>query len=432
MKDPMPHTRRISVIGLGYVGLPVAIAFAATGIPTVGFDIDAQRIRSLSLGKDRTREVSSDELRNAKALRLSSDPASLRDADFHIVTVPTPIDRANRPDLQPIRSASRTLGANLKRGDIVVYESTVYPGLTEEECVPELERSSGLKCGVDFFVGYSPERINPGDLQHRFQTIKKIVASTDEATLDVMVRVYESVVVAGVHRAPSIKVAETAKVIENTQRDINIALINELAMICGCLEIDTRDVLAAAGTKWNFLNFRPGLVGGHCIGVDPFYLTHKAEEVGYHPQMILSGRRVNDSMGIYVATQVVRNLMRRGLGNSPKVTLLGVTFKEDVPDIRNTRVADIAKELSQFGVEIQLADPLADPSEFQHEYGLDLVPLEALEPADAVVLAIAHRTYVEGGWALIRPLLRSQGFVADVQGILDRSQLPSDVTLWRL
>jgi UDP-N-acetyl-D-galactosamine dehydrogenase len=428
----MQHGRKISVIGLGYVGLPVAAAFARAGTPTVGFDISAARIAELRGGHDRTGEVVATDLGRAQ-LALTDDAARLGEADFHIITVPTPIDSSNRPNLAPLIAASKTVGARLKRGDIVVYESTVYPGATEEDCVPVLERASGLVWKRDFHVGYSPERINPGDREHRFETIAKVVAADDAPTLDIVAAVYGSVVEAGVWRAGSIKVAEAAKVLENTQRDLNIALINELALICDRLDIDTRDVLAAAGTKWNFLNFRPGLVGGHCIGVDPYYLTHKAESVGYHPQVILAGRRVNDSMGIYIANRVVRNLMRRGWNGRPVVTILGVTFKEDVPDVRNTRVAELVRELHNFGVAAQVHDPRADAAELTHEYGIELRRLDDCQPADAVVVAVAHREFAAGGWPMVRKLLRPEGgFVADVQGLLDRASKPADVTLWRL
>ena len=428
----MGHNRRISVIGLGYVGLPVAAAFARSGVPTVGFDISAARVAELKAGHDRTNEVAAADL-TLPGLSFTTDPADLRTADFHIVTVPTPTDASNRPDLSPLHKASQTVGRQLKKGDIVVYESTVYPGVTESECVPILERESGLSWQTDFSVAYSPERINPGDRQRRFETILKVVSADTPATLDVVDAVYSSVVTAGTYRAASIKVAEAAKAVENTQRDLNIALINELALIFDRLEIDTRDVLEAAGTKWNFLPFRPGLVGGHCIGVDPFYLTHVAESVGYNSRVILAGRRVNDGMGLYVANRVVRNLMRRGWNGRPVVTVLGFTFKENVPDVRNTRVADIVRELRNFGILAQVNDPEADAAEVHHEYGFELRSLDAMAPADAVVLAVAHKSYVDAGWGLMRRLLKNEsGFVADVQGVLDRNTRPGGITLWRL
>jgi UDP-N-acetyl-D-galactosamine dehydrogenase len=423
--------RHISVIGLGYVGLPVATTFARTGVSVVAFDIDGRRIAELSKGHDRTGEVQSSDLR-APTLNFTANVDDLRRADFHIVTVPTPIDASKQPDLEPLRKASEAIGRCLKKGDIVVYESTVYPGVTEDVCIPLLERASGLTWKLDFNVGYSPERINPGDRERRFDNILKIVSADTPETLDIVDAVYRSVVSAGTHRAASIKIAEFAKVLENTQRDINVALINEIALICDRLGVDTRDVLRAAGTKWNFLPFRPGLVGGHCIGVDPFYIAHKAEEVGYHPHVIHSGRRVNDGMGVYVANRVARSIMRRARDGRPLVTVLGVTFKENVPDIRNTRVVDIVRELEDFGISVQLHDPMADGDLLREEYGLALKDLNALEPADAVVLAVAHRPYREGGWSLVRGLLKPDGFVADVPALLDRASAPADVTLWRL
>ncbi len=424
--------RRISVIGLGYVGLPVAATLAKAGQPVVAFDIDARRIGELRGGHDRTGEVEPTALKTS-ALKFTSNPQDLRTADFHIVTVPTPIDASKQPDLEPLRKASATIGGILKKGDIVVYESTVYPGVTEDVCVPVLEKVSGLKWKTDFNVGYSPERINPGDKERRFDNILKIVSGDTPQTLDIVDAVYKSVVIAGTHRAASIKIAEFAKVLENTQRDVNIALINEIALICDRLGVDTQDVLKAAGTKWNFLPFRPGLVGGHCIGVDPFYIAHKAEEMGYHPHVIHSGRRVNDGMGVHVANRVARNIMRRATGERPIVTVLGVTFKENVPDIRNTRVVDIVRELEDFGITVQLHDPEADGDLLKEEYGLALTPLDRLKPADAIVVAVAHKPYREGGWMLLRPLLKPMGgFVADVPALLDRKSIPAGVTLWRL
>jgi len=425
------HTRKIAVIGLGYVGLPVAVAFARAGSSVIGFDIDTGRVEELRAGRDRTLEVEAADLGH-KSLSYASDPAALKPADFFIVTVPTPIDAANRPDLGAMLAASRTVGGALKNGDIVVYESTVYPGAVEEDCVPVLEQVSGLKAGRDFTVGYSPERINPGDKQHRFETIKKVVSAQDEKTLDIVAAVYGSVVTAGIHCAPSIKVAEAAKVIENTQRDLNIAFMNELAAIFHRLGIDTGDVLAAAATKWNFLNYQPGLVGGHCIGVDPYYLTYRAEKAGYHPQVILSGRRINDGMGNWIAHETVRALTLRGCTNAV-VTVLGMTFKEDVPDIRNSRVIDIVRELERFGMRVQVADPLALAAETQHEYGVTLTPMEKLAPADAVVFAVAHSAYVGGGWPLMAQLLKGgKGTVVDVKSRLDRAVKPEGIDLWRL
>jgi UDP-N-acetyl-D-glucosamine/UDP-N-acetyl-D-galactosamine dehydrogenase len=426
----MSHGRKIAVIGLGYVGLPVATAFARAGYPVVGFDIDATRVQELRAGQDRTREVPISDLKLA-SLSFTSEVAEIKASDFFIVTVPTPIDGARRPDLGALLEASRQVGAELGQGDIVVYESTVYPGAIEEECVPILERASGLKAGSDFNVGYSPERINPGDKTHRLETIVKVVSAQNAETLDIVAEVYGSVVTAGIHRAPSIRVAEAAKVIENTQRDLNIAFMNELSLIFQALDIDTGDVLAAAGTKWNFLPFQPGLVGGHCIGVDPYYLTFRAERAGYHPEVILSGRRINDDMGRRIARECIRGLMRRKV-HGGVVTVLGMTFKENVPDIRNSRVIDIVRELQSFGVVVQITDPLADGGSVTEEYEVKLTDLGALQPADAVVVAVAHDRYVEGGWPLITQLLAGgTGLVLDVKMKLDRGSKPSGIELWR-
>ena len=427
----MPHSRKIAVVGLGYVGLPVAVAFARAGAPVVGFDIDRGRVDELRTGLDRTREVEVAELAQPN-LSYTDDPAAIAAADFFIVTVPTPIDAANRPDLSAILAASKTVGGVLKCGDVVVYESTVYPGAVEEDCVPVLEGASGLACGPDFSVGYSPERINPGDKAHRFETITKVVSALDAKTLDVVAEVYGSAVKAGIHRAPSIKVAEAAKVIENTQRDLNIAFMNELSAICQALGLDTGDVLSAARTKWNFLPFRPGLVGGHCIGVDPYYITHRAERAGYAPQVILAGRHINDGVGRRVARECVRMLMQRGCA-APVVTVLGLTFKENVPDIRNSKVVDIVRELASFGIAAQVHDPIAPAEDAKREYGISLIDMPALRQADAIVLAVAHGDYARGGWPMIERLLKpGGGIVLDVKGVLDRAAQPARVELWRL
>ncbi|MDA0824290.1 MAG: nucleotide sugar dehydrogenase, partial [Proteobacteria bacterium] len=409
------HSRKVSVIGLGYVGLPVAVAFGNQQ-QAIGFDINAARIAELKNGRDSTLEVEPDELRAADIL-FTSDPADIRRADFHIVAVPTPIDSAKRPDLTPVLKASETVGAQLKAGDIVVYESTVYPGATEEDCVPVLERCSGLTCGKDFFVGYSPERINPGDKEHTFTKITKVVSGQNAEILEIVAQVYESVVTAGVHRAPTIKVAEAAKVIENTQRDLNIALMNELALIFHRMDIDTRDVLAASGTKWNFLKFDPGLVGGHCIGVDPYYLTHKAQTTGYIPQVILAGRSINDDMGEFVASQTIKRMINAGtLIKGSIVTVLGFTFKENVPDLRNTRVIDIVTALQSYGVNVQIHDPYASTEQAHEEYGVSLLAEDKLLAADAVVFAVPHQAYVDAGWAGIAKRLRGGvGIVMDVK-----------------
>ena len=427
----MTHGRKIAVIGLGYVGLPVAAAFARAGVPVTGFDIDQRRIAELRTFHDRTHEVEDADLRHA-SLMFTHDVNELTSSDFFIVTVPTPIDEARQPDLGAMYAASRTVGAVLKKGDIVVYESTVYPGAVEDDCVPLLEKASGLKAGSDFKVGYSPERINPGDKQHRFETITKVVSAQDAPTLDIVASVYGSVVTAGIHRAPSIKVAEAAKVIENTQRDLNIAFMNELSLIFQALNIDTGDVLAAARTKWNFMPFQPGLVGGHCIGVDPYYLTYRAERAGYHPEVILAGRRINDGMGQRVARECIRGLLRRK-SSGGVVTILGLTFKEDVPDTRNSRVIDIIRELESFGLMVQVSDPMADPADAMHEYGVKLVDVDALQPADAVIMAVAHKNYIDAGWPLIQKLLTGgRGLVLDVKMRLDRDSLPDGIELWRL
>ncbi len=429
----MSHNRTISVIGLGYVGLPVAIAFGRIA-RTIGFDVNKRRIEELKKAIDRNDETSAEDLRSADIL-YTADIKDLRKADFHIVAVPTPVDDAHQPDLTPVIRASETVGKALKKGDIVVYESTVYPGVTEDECVPILERESGLKCGRDFTVGYSPERINPGDREHTFTKIRKVVSGQDQRTLDIVAAVYGSVVTAGVHKAASIKVAEAAKVIENTQRDLNIALMNELAIIFHHLGIDTIDVLEAAGTKWNFLPFRPGLVGGHCIGVDPYYLTHKAERVGYIPQVILAGRRINDGMGKYVAQQTVKQLVRNGIPvSNARVTVLGLTFKENCPDLRNSRVIDIINELKDFQVDVQVHDPLADPEDAMHEYGVKLTPWKQLKPAQAVILAVAHSQYKELTMDGYKKLIKNgKPVLIDVKGAINRSAAKkAGVSLWRL
>lgn len=424
--------RKISVIGLGYVGLPVAVAFARKS-QVIAFDIDQKRINELNNHHDITREISSEELKTANLL-FTSNPVDLKKADFHIVAVPTPIDEANQPDLRPILSASKTVGAQLKKGDIVVYESTVYPGATEEDCVPVLEQYSGLKCGEDFFVGYSPERINPGDKEHTFTKIKKIVSGQTPAILDIVADVYSSVVTAGVYKAASIKVAEAAKVIENTQRDLNIALVNELAIIFNKLEIDTLSVLEAAGTKWNFLPFRPGLVGGHCIGVDPYYLTHRAIKAGYHPEVILAGRRTNDGMGKFIAEQTIKNIIKLG-GNvcNAKIGILGLTFKENCPDIRNTKVIDIIKELKEYTPNILVHDPYADVEEAQKEYGIELVSFESMKDLTALIIAVAHDKFEGLTPERLKQTLNGTKLIVDVKCKLDKKSFENiGVTIYRI
>ena len=424
--------RVIGIVGLGYVGLPVAVAMGEK-FKTIGFDINQRRIAELKQGHDRTGEVTDDELK-ASNVTFSDSLEDLKRADFFIVAVPTPVDSAKQPDLTPLYRASETVGKVLKRGDIVVYESTVYPGATEDDCVPILEKVSGLKGGTDFKVGYSPERINPGDHEHRFRKIKKIVSAQDAESLEIVAAVYAAVVEPGVHQAPSIKVAEAAKVIENTQRDLNIALMNELALVFDRMGIDTQAVLQAAGTKWNFLKFTPGLVGGHCIGVDPYYLTHKAEQMGYSPHVILAGRRINDGMGQFVAEKTVKQMILAGhsvLGNT--VTVLGMAFKENCPDTRNTRVIDIVKALREFGLKVQVCDPQADADEAKHEYGLDLVALAGLPPAAAVVAAVAHDDFRRLTLKDVKALMGKDPVLIDVKDVFGHLQPGSNgVRYWRL
>ncbi len=425
--------RKIAVVGLGYVGLPVAVAFGQTH-PVVGFDIKASRIAELRAGRDSTGEVAPAELAGAR-IRYTDQVEDLRACDFFIVAVPTPVDQGNKPDLSPLVGASRSVGKALKKGDIVVYESTVYPGATEEDCIPVLERESGLKFGTDFTVGYSPERINPGDREHTFTKIKKIVSGSDQRTLDVVAEVYASVVTAGVHRASSLKVAEAAKVIENTQRDLNIALMNELAVVFERMGIDTQEVLEAAGSKWNFLPFRPGLVGGHCIGVDPYYQTHKAEKLGYIPQVILAGRRINDNMGRYVARNTVKQmtLCKHDVSRS-RVGVLGITFKENCPDTRNSKVVDIVRELRSWGIDVVVMDPHADPHEVEEEYGLQLGCVDASSQVDALVVAVSHREFKAFTPAQLRAMVRHERPVlVDVKSIYKRADLEAaGFTVWRL
>lgn len=402
----------IAIIGLGYVGLPLAVEFGKH-YRTIGFDINSNRIEELRQGHDRTREISNDELRQALHLALTADAETIRSATVYIVTVPTPIDEHKRPDLRPLLSASRTVGRVLKPGDTVVYESTVYPGATEEDCVPVLEAESGLRFNEGFTVGYSPERINPGDKEHRLTTITKVTSGSTPQAAEFIDNLYGSIITAGTYRAESIKVAEAAKVIENTQRDVNIALVNELALLFNKLGIDTHQVLAAAGTKWNFLKFTPGLVGGHCIGVDPYYLTHKAQAVGHHPEVILAGRRINDSMGQYVADQVVLLMARKGLPvGGARVVVLGLAFKENCPDIRNTRVIDVVNRLREYGIEVSVCDPWVDPVDAKEEYGITLVDLHQTPATgyDGVVLAVNHREFAQRA-GLLSELAGQQGVV---------------------
>ncbi len=424
--------RKISVIGLGYVGLPVAVAFGNSH-SVIGFDVNEVRITELQDDKDRTLEVTTDELIDTN-ITFTSNAKDLALADFHIVAVPTPINDANQPDLSPLISASKSVGSQLKHGDIVVYESTVYPGATEEDCVPVLEEYSGLICGKDFFVGYSPERINPGDKEHVFTKITKVVSGQTPEILDIVADVYSSVVTAGVHRAPSIKVAEAAKIIENTQRDLNIALMNELSIIFSKMNIDTIDVLEAAGTKWNFLPFRPGLVGGHCIGVDPYYLTHKAQKLGYHPEVISAGRRINDSMPTHVVEQTVKRMIQSGCNvKNARIGILGLTFKEDCPDLRNSKVGDVIKEFKTYGVNLLVHDAMADMKEAQKYYDTSLCTMGDLSDLDAIVLCVSHKQYKSLSVDDYKKMLKPNAVLMDVKATLNAEEFKArGINLWRL
>lgn len=426
---------KLSLVGLGYVGMPIAVAFARK-IKVIGYDLNAEKIKLYQSGIDPTNEVGDDVIRQTE-VEFTADETKLREAKFHIVAVPTPVNDDHTPDLTPVEGASRILGRNLTKGSVVVFESTVYPGVTEEVCVPILEKESGLVCGKDFKIGYSPERINPGDKVHRLETITKIVSGMDEETLDTVAKVYELVVEAGVYRAESIQVAEAAKVIENSQRDINIAFMNELSIIFNKMGIDTQSVLKAAGTKWNFLKFYPGLVGGHCIGVDPYYLTYRAEQMGYHSQIILSGRRINDDMGKYVAENIVKNLIRADIAvKHAKVAILGFTFKENCPDTRNTKVIDIVKELREYGIEPVLVDQTADLAEAKRLYGVELQDMSAVKDVDALVIAVCHKEFEGLDQAAIESFFNptnGKKVLVDVKGILNRKEWTRDDCLyWRL
>jgi len=425
-------TEKIAVVGLGYVGLPVALAFARKFRGVIGFDVNDKRISALRSGHDWTGEASRDDLLRAD-LCLTSNAADLADSTFFVIAVPTPIDVNHQPDLSALRRACQSVGPALSAGSVVVFESTVYPGVTEEFCGPILAEHSGLKPGVDFHLGYSPERINPGDREHTIEKIVKVVSGDDEVTLDRVASAYGRIVEAGIHRAPSIKVAEAAKVIENTQRDLNIALMNELALIFDRLNISTRDVLEAANTKWNFLRFTPGLVGGHCIGVDPYYLTAKAESVGIHPQVILSGRRINDSMGGYIAQRLVKMIASNGHGvKGAKVGVLGLTFKEDVADLRNSKVPDIIRELRDFSIDVMVHDPMADADDAREEYGIELSQLEHFRELDGLVFAVPHRLYREFAPSALLGMLRAKGAIVDVKSVLKASAVPPTLAYWSL
>jgi UDP-N-acetyl-D-glucosamine/UDP-N-acetyl-D-galactosamine dehydrogenase len=432
-EENIPALATVCVVGLGYVGLPVAVEFGKQRM-TIGFDLAAKKVARLKQFNDATGEVSSEELRKAHMLCVTDDPEQIKHADFIIIAVPTPVNAARQPDFSPLESASKIVGLHMKKGATVVYESTVYPGTTEEICVPILEKHSGMRWKQDFHVGYSPERINPGDKEHSFSKITKVVSGDDEETLEKVAELYASVVQAGVYKASSIRVAEAAKVIENTQRDLNIAFVNELAIIFDKLGIDTNEVLQAAGTKWNFLNFKPGLVGGHCIGVDPYYLTHKAELVGYHPEVILAGRRINDGMGPYIARKTVQQMIQAGRNiKGARVNVLGLTFKENCKDIRNSKVIDVIRELQEYGVECFVHDPEADPDETLHEYGIRLCSWEALPAADALILAVAHKSFLElPPTAFLSKIVR-QGCLVQVKPALDPAAFQREgVRVWRL
>ena len=414
---------KIAVVGLGYVGLPLAVEFGRR-YQTIGFDVKASRVAELERGRDATLEVTREELVAAENLKFTTRIEDLADCKVFIVTVPTPIDEYKRPDLTPLEKASATVGKVLKKGDVVIYESTVYPGCTEEVCVPILERVSGLKFNRDFFVGYSPERINPGDKEHRLTTIRKVTSGSTPEAAEFVDSLYRSIVTAGTHRASSIRVAEAAKVIENTQRDVNIALINELALIFNRLGIDTEEVLNAAGSKWNFLPFRPGLVGGHCIGVDPYYLTHKAQAIGYHPEMILAGRRINDNMGIYVAQQLAQLMIRRRIQvRDARILVMGLTFKENCPDVRNTRIVDVVYELTKFGAVVDVYDPWVDPAEAKHEYGFATVKRLRSRTYDAIVMGVAHRQFREMGIDRVRALAKKRHVLYDIKYVFGRDEV---------
>lgn len=424
----------LSLVGLGYVGMPIAVEFAKRGVKVIGFDLNAAKIETYKSGIDPTNEVGGEVIKNT-TVEFTANEKDLKRAKFHIVAVPTPVNDDHTPDFTPIEGASEILGRNLMKGSVVVFESTVYPGVTEDICVPILERESGLKCGEDFKIGYSPERINPGDKVHRLSTITKIVSGMDEETLEIVAKVYEIVVDARVHRAESIKVAEAAKVIENSQRDINIAFMNELSIIFNKMGIDTKSVLEAAGTKWNFLKFYPGLVGGHCIGVDPYYLTYKAEELGYHSQIILSGRRINDDMGKYVAENVVKNLIAADKAvKGAKVAILGFTFKENCPDTRNTKIIDIVKELNEYGIDPMIADPTADAAEAKRLYGVDFVTMDSIKDMDAVVLAVAHTEFASLTMDQIGSFFgEGEKVLLDLKGLLNRKEYEAaGYSYWRL
>lgn len=430
----MKEKKVIAIVGLGYVGLPLAIAFSKKNYQVIAYDINNERISQLQSGMDITLEVNKDDLKSSN-ICFSFHEEDLKKASFYMITVPTPINDANRPDLSMILAASELVGRYLKKGDLVIYESTVYPGVTEDECVPILEKWSGLKYKLDFGVGYSPERINPGDKVHRLEAIKKIVSGSDPKTVEIVAQLYNDIIEAGIFKCTNIRTAEAAKVIENIQRDLNIALVNELSIIFQMMGINTYDVLDAAATKWNFARFEPGLVGGHCIGVDPYYLTHCAEKLGYNPEVILSGRRINNKMGFYIANEIIKRLLSSSstIVFPPVITVLGFTFKENVPDTRNTKVIDLVRELNSFGAKIQVYDPYADSELAYEEYNIKLTSLEELLPAHAVIIAVKHQSFIEGGWSFIQGRLREgKGFVADLKNCFQKRNVPPNINLWSL
>lgn len=430
------NQEKIAIVGMGYVGLPLAVAFAEKKISVIGFDLNESKINKYIAGEDPTNEVGTERLQKASTIEYTTNSSKLSDAKFIIVAVPTPVGKNNVPDLGPVEGASRIIGKNLKKGSYVVFESTVYPGVTEDICVPILERESGLKCGVDFKVGYSPERVNPGDKTNTVETIMKIVSGMDKESLDTIANIYEIIVKPGVHRASSIKVAEAAKVIENSQRDVNIAFVNELAIIFEKMGIDTHEVLAAAGTKWNFLKFSPGLVGGHCIGVDPYYLTYKSEELGYISQLILSGRRINDGMSKFVAEKCIKEMIKLGkVINRSKVLILGLTFKENCPDLRNSKIVDVVKELKEYGVEVIIYDPIADKQEAKEEYGIEIPNIEDIKDIDTIILAVKHNEFSDLTKEKISEFyskLNEKKLILDLKGVLDKKQINEEFLYWRM
>lgn len=437
MKKFLKNDEKISVVGMGYVGLPLAVAFAEKGFSVVGFDINKEKIEEYKKGIDATHEVGNERLAKVKNIEFSSNPEDLKSVKIHIIAVPTPVLKNKMPDLRPVEGASKIVGQNLSKGAIVVYESTVYPGVTEDICMPILEKESGMKCGIDFKIGYSPERINPGDKTHRVETIVKVTSGMDEESSEIIAQLYEQIIIAGVHRAPTIKVAEAAKVIENSQRDINIAFVNELSLIFDKMGIDTRDVLEAASTKWNFLKFTPGLVGGHCIGVDPYYLAMKAEEVGYKAEVILAGRKTNDSMGKFIAEKTVKNLISTGRKvKDAHVLIMGLTFKEDCPDLRNSKVEDIILELNDYGINVSVVDSIANKEEAMEEYRVELKDLSKIKEIDAIVLAVAHEEYKNLDLKELKSLYKSDikdPILVDVKGILDKEEVKKlGYKFWRM